>query len=166
MSHDGGPTADFESFTQRCQSACSASMLPVIRPARTSACRTDRYSCSRSIVLVVIGCVTLVAAGGWLRNSGLAFSFTSLLSISLRGMVRSKGFGHSAQDLVIRRTLRLLLVVSFNIAQLNGSCLPPLKTNCLTRVSILKVVRSRNLRPSKTEKCREDGILRSIKAGN
>src|SRR5215472_15478616 len=73
MSHDGGPTADFESFTQRCQSACSASMLPVIRPARTSACRTDRYSCSRSIVLVVIGCVTLVAAGGWLRNSAWLF---------------------------------------------------------------------------------------------
>jgi len=34
-------------------------------------------------------------------------------------MVRSTGFGQSTQDLVIRRTLRFLLVFhSFNIAQL------------------------------------------------
>src|SRR5215472_9772003 len=134
--------------------------------------RTNQRLPNRSVFLFKVN----IFGGHRLRHSSccgrlvakqrLAFSFTSLLSISLRGMVRGKGFGHRAQDLVIRRTLRFLLVVSFNIAQLSGTCLPPLKTNCFTRVSLLKVVRSRNLRPSKTEKSREDGILRWIKAGN
>jgi hypothetical protein len=43
-----------ESFRHRRQSAYSASILPVIRPALTSALRIERYSCSRPNVLSVI----------------------------------------------------------------------------------------------------------------
>src|SRR5215813_15086626 len=93
--------------------------------------RTNQRLPNRSVFLFKVNSV----GGHRLRHSScsgrlvaeqrLAFSFTSLLSISLLGMVRSTGFGQSTQDLVIRRTFRLPLVVSFNIAHLNRS-LPPL----------------------------------------
>ena len=142
-SHAAGrrPTADFESFTQRCQSACSASMLPIIRPARTSACRTDRYSCSRSIVLVVIGCITLVAAGGWFTEQRLAFSFTSLLVNLTPGNGAQHGFRTKCARSNNSSHTSLSAGCFIQHSTVERTCLPPLQTSCFTRVSLLKVVR-------------------------
>jgi len=91
--------------------------------------------------LVVIGCITLVAAGGWFTEQRLAFSFTSLLVNLTPGNGAQHGFRTECARSNNSSHTSLSAGCFIQHSTVERTCLPPLQTSCFTRVSLLKVVR-------------------------